>query len=115
MLPDPCDPNCPDEFKLQARQSLLRMNIRPSAWDSIIQTDHGLREILLKFIADFSDWDLATRAEHVKTSRELVRSAHPEGGPLVVDPFAGEGLASQSEGFQGDARPPPATLTQLRA
>ena len=91
MLPDPCDPNCPGEFKSQARQSLLQMNMRPSAWDSIIQTDQGLREILLKFIADFSDWDLATRAEHVKTSRELVRSAHPEGSPLVVDPFAGGG------------------------
>ena len=111
MLPDPCDPNCPDEFKLQARQSLLRMNIRPSAWDSIIQTDHGLREILLKFIADFSDWDLATRAEHVKTSRELVRSAHPEGSPLVVDPFAGggsiplEALRLGCETFASDLNP----------
>ena len=35
------------------------MNMRPSGWDSIIQTDEGLREILFRFIADFSDWDLA--------------------------------------------------------
>ena len=111
MLPDPCDPNCPEEFKSQARQSLLQMNIRPSAWDSIIQTDQGLKEILLKFIADFSDWDLATRAEHVKTIRELVRSAHPEGSPLVVDPFAGggsiplEALRLGCETFASDLNP----------
>ena len=67
------------------------MRGRPSGWNSVIQTDEGLRQILLKFIADFANWDNAASEEYLKTSRGLVKAAHPEETPLVVDPFAGGG------------------------
>ena len=91
LLPDPCDPYCPDEFKVGARELLLAMRERPSGWDSIITTDEGLRQALLKFIADFANWDNTAKAEYLQTGRGLVAAAHPEQTPLVVDPFAGGG------------------------
>ena len=92
LMPDPCDPHCPDEFKPQARELLLGMRARPSGWESVIQTDEGLRQILLKFIADFANWDNAAKTEYLGISRGLVKAAHPEETPLVVDPFAGGGI-----------------------
>ena len=91
LMPDPCDPYCPDEFKIHARELLLGMRGRPSGWNSVIQTDEGLRQILLKFIADFANWDNAAKAEYLGISRGLVKAAHPGETPLVVDPFAGGG------------------------
>ena len=111
LMPDPCDPHCPDEFKAQARELLLRMRGRPSGWDSVIQTDEGLRQILLKFIADFANWDNAAREEYLNTGRGLVKAAHPEETPLVVDPFAGggsiplEALRLGCETFASDLNP----------
>ena len=84
LMPDPCDPHCPDEFKTQARELLLRMRGRPSGWDSVIQTDEGLRQILLKFIADFANWDNAAQEEYLNTGQGLVKAAHPEETPLVL-------------------------------
>ena len=111
LMPDPCDPHCPDEFKAQARELLLEMRGRPSGWNSVIQTDEGLRQILLKFIADFANWDNAAREEYLAASRGLVKAAHPEETPLVVDPFAGggsiplEALRLGCEAFASDLNP----------
>ena len=91
LLPDPCDPHCPDEFKTEARALLLTMRGRPTRWNSTIRTDEGLRKTLLQFIADFANWDNCTKTEYLETSRRLVKAAHPEETPLVVDPFAGGG------------------------
>ena len=54
LLPDPCDPHCPDYFKTKARETLLEMKMRPSGWNQQVKTDEGLRRALLKFIADFA-------------------------------------------------------------
>ena len=111
LMPDPCDPHCPDDFKAQARELLLGMRGRPSGWDSVIQTDEGLRQILLKFIADFANWDNAAEEEYLRTGRGLVKAAHPEETPLVVDPFAGggsiplEALRLGCEAFASDLNP----------
>ena len=111
LMPDPCDPHCPDEFKIHARELLLSMRGRPSGWNSVIQTDEGLRQILLKFIADFANWDNAAREEYLNVSRGLVNAAHPEETPLVVDPFAGggsiplEALRLGCETFASDLNP----------
>ena len=111
LMPDPCDPHCPNEFKVQARELLLGMRGRPSGWNSVIQTDEGLRQILLKFIADFANWDNAAKAEYLEISRGLVKAAHPEETPLVVDPFAGggsiplEALRLGCETFASDLNP----------
>ena len=111
LMPDPCDPHCPEEFKARARELLLGMRGRPSGWDSAVQTDEGLRQIILKFIADFANWDNAAKTEYLETSRGLVQAAHPEETPLVVDPFAGggsiplEALRLGCEAFASDLNP----------
>ena len=87
------------------------MRGRPSGWDSVIQTDEGLRQILLKFIADFSNWYNAAKTEYLETSRGLVKAAHPEETPLIVDPFAGggsiplEALRLGCQAFASDLNP----------
>ena len=60
LLPDPCDVHCPNEFKKQAREALLAMHTRPQGWTKQIESDEGLRQIMLKFIADFANWDLSS-------------------------------------------------------
>ena len=91
LLPDPCDPHCPEEFKAKARETLLAMRGRASGWDSTVKTDEGLRQVLLKFIADFANWDNCAKSEYLEAGRGLVKAAHPGETPLVVDPFAGGG------------------------
>ena len=111
LLPDPCDPDCPEAFKTQAREALLAFKARPSGWDEQVKTDEGLRRALLRFIADFANWDNAANAEYLETGRALVRAAHPEETPLVVDPFAGggsiplEALRLGCETFASDLNP----------
>ena len=111
LLPDPCDPHCPKSFRTLAREALLAMKTRPSGWDEQVKTDEGLRRALLKFIADFANWDNAAKVEYVETGRGLVRAAHPEETPLVVDPFAGggsiplEALRLGCEAFASDLNP----------
>lgn len=111
LMPDPCDPNCPEEFKTRARELLLAMQGRPSGWNETVKTDEGLRQVILKFIADFANWHNAGKAEYLETGRGLVKAAHPEESPLVVDPFAGggsiplEALRLGCEAFASDLNP----------
>ena len=87
------------------------MRGRPSGWDSTIGTDEGLSQILVKFIADFANWDNASKAEYIETARGLVRAAHTGETPLVADPFAGggsiplEALRLGCEAFASDLNP----------
>ncbi len=111
LLPDPCDPHCPEAFKQKARQILLKMDGRPQGWTTAIEPDEGLRRIMLKFIADFANWDLAANRAYLDVSRALVKAAHGEESPLVVDPFAGggsiplEALRLGCEAFASDLNP----------
>ena len=74
-------------------------------------TDEDLRKALLKFIADFANWDLASNRTYLEVSRALVKAAHGEEPPLVVDPFAGggsiplEALRLGCEAFASDLNP----------
>ncbi len=87
------------------------MRGRASGWESTVETDAGLRQVLLKFIADFANWDNAAKAEYLAIGRGLVQAAHPEETPLVVDPFAGggsiplEALRLGCEAFASDLNP----------
>ena len=105
LLPDPCDPHCPEAFKQAARAQL------PSVGCSAGETDGDLRRGLLKFIADFANWDVAAHPAYLQVSRALVRAAHGEEPPLVVDPFAGggsiplEALRLGCEAFASDLNP----------
>ena len=111
LLPDPCDEHCPEEFKSKARQILLDLNGRPKSWTTAIESDEGLRRIILKFIADFANWDNAANNYYLETGRALVQAAHGEEAPLVVDPFAGggsiplEALRLGCEAFASDLNP----------
>ena len=111
LLPDPCDSHCPEAFKREARRILLGMHGRPIGWTAAIEPDEGLRRTLLKFIADFANWDHAAGRTWLDTGRALVKAAHGEETPLVVDPFAGggsiplEALRLGCEAFASDLNP----------
>ena len=111
LLPDPCDEHCPAAFKEEARRVLLAMHGRARGWTEAVESDGGLRGILLKFIADFANWDKAADPDYLKTSRALVQAAHGGEPPLVVDPFAGggsiplEALRVGCEAFASDLNP----------
>ena len=106
LLPDPCDSHCPDTFKELARRAVLTVpNCVPGT------TDKELRKALIQFIADFANWDLAANPTYLDVSRALVKAAHGEEAPLVVDPFAGggsiplEALRLGCEAFASDLNP----------
>ena len=93
------------------------MHGRPLGWTATIESDEGLRRIILKFIADFANWDFAKNPTYLKVSRSLVKAAHGDPKspswepPLVVDPFAGggsiplEALRLGCEAFASDLNP----------
>ncbi len=106
LWPDPCEPLCPTGFKVEARKLLPQVGgCDPGT------TDADLRRALLKFIADFANWDNAGKSSYLDVSRALVKAAHGEVPPLVVDPFAGggsiplEALRLGCEAFASDLNP----------
>ena len=111
LLPDPADPACPPAFKQAARAALLALPSRPQAWDERAANDTGLRAVLLQFIADFANWGNSAKPAYLAASRALVRAAHPDETPLVVDPFAGggsiplEALRLGCDAFASDLNP----------
>ncbi len=106
LWPDPCDPLCPPAFKDEARALLPPIpRCHPGAGDKDLQA------ALLRFVADFANWDLAAHPDYLRVSRALVKAAHGEEAPLVVDPFAGggsiplEALRLGCEAFASDLNP----------
>jgi adenine-specific DNA methylase len=105
LLPDPCDQYCPVDFKEKACDLLSRVQ------GNISSKDGDLRKALLKFIGDFSNWELSSDPTYLEVSRGLVKAAYPEETPLVVDPFAGggsiplEALRLGCETFASDLNP----------
>jgi adenine-specific DNA methylase len=63
------------------------------------------------FIGDFANWDLSSNQTYLEVGRSLVKAAHPEETPLVVDPFAGggsiplEALRLGCDAFASDLNP----------
>jgi adenine-specific DNA methylase len=100
-------------------------------WNPIGRTDLdysdplALREALLDFIADFSNWDNSTKKEYLEAARALTQSAHealgglPGTRPLVVDPFAGggsiplEALRVGADAFASDLNPVAVLLNKV--
>jgi putative DNA methylase len=115
LLPDPCDPHCPADFKTRARDIFKQSRLagrKPS-------TDEELRARLLHFIGDFADWDNAGHSAYLEVGRALVKAAHPEETPLVVDPFAGggsiplEALRLSCDAFASDLNPVACLITKV--
>ena len=104
LLPDPLDAQCPVEFKSKARELLEKVQ-------KLGSSDADLRAALLKFIGDFANWDLAANPKYLEVGRGLVKAAHPDEAPLVVDPFAGggsiplEALRLGCDAFASDINP----------
>lgn len=105
LLPDPCDEHCPSDFKAAARDFL------PRTQGAIGPKDEDLRKKLLDFIGTFANWDLSSDPVYLEVSRGLVKAAHPEERPLVVDSFAGggsiplEAMRLGCEAFASDLNP----------
>ena len=105
LLPDPCDAHCPEEFKRAAREIL------PTVGCGRGHDDSDIRRGLLKFIADFANWDNSKNQTWLEAGRALVKAAHYEEPPLVADPFAGggsiplEALRLGCEAFASDLNP----------
>ena len=104
LLPDPCDENCPEVFKQQAREILSEVRQPPVG-------DEELRKALLWFIGSFSNWDTAAHPTYLRVGQNLVKAAHGDEAPMVVDPFAGggsiplEALRLGCEVFASDLNP----------
>jgi adenine-specific DNA methylase len=107
LLPDPCDPHCPAEFKDKARDIFKQSRLGGKP----IQTDEDLRGRLLSFIGNFAAWEHAAHPVYLEVGRALVKAAHPDETPLVVDPFAGggsiplEALRLGCDAFASDLNP----------
>lgn len=103
LLPDPCDPLCPAEFKAAARKILTRFK-------RIGSKDNDLLQVLLSFTAELSHWDLVNKGGYVAAARELIKAANG-GIPHVYDPFSGggsiplEGLRLGCEVTAGELNP----------
>ena len=104
LLPDPGDPACPAAFRARTPEILTDVRQRPEGAAE-------LRKALLWFIGNFADWKMAADATYLRVARELVRAAHADEAPLVVDPFAGggsiplEALRLGCEAFASDLNP----------
>jgi len=111
LLPDPADPHCPPEFIVEAREILLAHPGASERLKNEVASGEGLRKALLKFIGDFANWDVASNPDYLRTSRALVKAAHGDDAPLVVDPFAGggsiplEALRIGCDAFASDLNP----------
>jgi adenine-specific DNA methylase len=105
LLPAPTERECPAEFKSKARVLLKKRHSKTLA------TDQELQDDLLAFIGEFADWEHAANALYLEIGRGLVRAAHPEETPIVVDPFSGggsiplEALRLGCEAFASDLNP----------
>ena len=49
LLPDPCDPHCPEEFKKEARRILLGMYPRPQGWTTTPTCDAAVERSKEKY------------------------------------------------------------------
>jgi len=125
ILPDPLDIKCPSEFILEATKL---MNGFYDKLEQSTKEEHNrvyLRDILLKFIADFSSWNNSIDKEYLTLSRKLVNlshrtlSDHRDLHPLVVDPFSGggsiplEALRIGADAYASDLNPLAVLLTKV--
>ncbi|MCX5669697.1 MAG: DUF1156 domain-containing protein [Planctomycetota bacterium] len=114
LLPDPCDPHCPAEFKKKARTLLSRTQ------GEIDPDDMGLRKSLLGFIGDFANWDNSSHPVYMEVGRGLVQAAHKGQPPLVVDSFAGggsiplEAIRLGCDAFASDLNPVASLIQEVK-
>lgn len=97
LWPDPADPLCPERFRTDAEDIMGKFWNPMGVTDKDFSDSTILRQALLDFIADFSNWDNSTDERYLLTAQKLTQVAYeslggePGSKPLVVDPFAGGG------------------------
>jgi len=142
LWPDPADPLCPAGFLQEAEAQMLKWSdnehlklLSRESIEHFIKVNHDktllnnktfLRQLLLDFIADFSNWDNSNQPEFLSTSRKLTEIAHialggePGTKPMVVDPFAGggsiplEALRIGTNVFASDLNPIPVLINKVQ-
>ena len=140
LWPDPADPSCPESFRVVAREMMRNWSTNHL---KLLQEDSyarfaelqkhpanlldnaTLRQALLDFIADFSNFDNSSQSDFLDTSNSLTQAAHnalgssPGGRPLVVDTFAGggsiplEALRVGADAFASDLNPVAVLLNKV--
>lgn len=141
LWPDPTDPLCPDDFTIEAKEQMLKWSdnehlklLSRESIEHFIKVNHDktllnnktfLRQLLLDFIADFSNWDNSTQQDYLLTSRSLTQIAHNSLGdsdsnrPIIADPFAGGGsipleiLRVGGDCFASDINPIPYLINKV--
>jgi len=113
LWPDPADEHCPRQFIETVKKEMLKWSnndhlvllskesiehfIKVNKDSRKVENKTFLRQLLLDFISDFSNWDNSSLSEFILTANTLTQSSHISLGgiegsnPLVVDPFAGGG------------------------
>jgi len=113
LLPDPADERCPEAFRQEAKDALRQFTGRD------LSAPAALRQSLLEFIGHFATWENSNNRTFLETARRLVRAAHPDGLPLVLDPFAGigsipfEAMRISADAFAGDLNPVAVLLNKV--
>jgi len=152
LLPDPCDPHCPEDFRrvavrqvrglakylveTKAGAALLVADLRSDLKNAKPRTREAaereaerrvriwrdmlsdadwpqaqVRSALLQLLAQGAAWEWSAADRFLGVCRNLVKAAHGEETPLVVDPFAGggsiplEALRLGCEAFASDLNP----------
>src|ERR1017187_10421523 len=91
LWPDPADVNCPIEFIEFAKKEMLKWSdnhhmqlLSKESIGHFMKVNHDkklvnnkifLRQLLLDFIADFSNWDNSNQIDYLDTSSGLTQSA----------------------------------------
>ncbi len=97
LIPDPDDPECPEQFRTQVKQILSRNEFKPKNGNGSSVEDTP-RNRCLEFIKYLVRWDNSNNPDYITPARQLIAAAHSilhpndEGdAPIVLDPFAGGG------------------------
>src|SRR5262249_10266921 len=98
LIPNPDDPECPEDFRRLVREVLGRRgDVRPKNEDGSPVADTP-RARCLEFIKHLVRWENSNNPEYIEPARKLIADAHKilhpgaEGdAPKVLDPFAGGG------------------------
>ncbi len=142
LWPDPADPNCPEQFIDLIKKELLRWSdndhlllLSKESVEHFIKVNHDkkllnnkafLRQLLLDFIADFSNWDNSDNSEFLNTASSFTQKSYeflggiPGGRPTIVDSFAGggaipiEALRVGGEAYASDINPIPFILNKIQ-
>jgi adenine-specific DNA methylase len=108
LIPDPDDPECPEDFRKLVMELLKQERYRPNGTTDYTDGTDGKkketkvedtpRNRCLEFIKHLVKWENSNKAEFIEPARKLIAAAHKflhpgaEGDqPKVLDPFAGGG------------------------